>query len=83
MAIAIVEIQGIREDPNNAGNPTLDIAIFSLPTIGRGVSVPILAGDTVASVASKVVTAVVAAGASVGVVLARTDVLLPSFVRGS
>jgi formate-dependent nitrite reductase membrane component NrfD len=86
MPIAIANVQQFQEDPNNPGSPLLYLSVFLVrPGAVQGVSVnvPFLVTDTAAVLATKVTTIIVAAAASVGVTIARTDVLLPSFVRGS
>lgn len=86
MPIAVTQIQDIAEDPSNPGNPILYVQVFmGQPGSAKKVlvSVPFLLSDTAAVIAGKVTTAIVTAAAPFGFTLARTDVLLPSFVRGS
>lgn len=86
MPIAIANIINITEDTSNPGNPLL---ILSVSMLGGGtvkgvtVNVPFSLSDTPATVAGKATTAIVNGGAQFGFTLARTEVLLPSFVRGS
>lgn len=86
MPIGLTQILYIDEDPSSPGNLIFAVQVFFMKAGSVKetlVNVPILVGDTPAVIAGKVTTAVVAAGAPFGFTLARTDVLLPSFVRGS
>lgn len=86
MPIAIVDMRDFQDDPGNPGNPLVRVGVFlvqpgSVNAVATSAS--LLSTDTPAQMVSKLVTAVVNAAATEGFTLARTDVLLPSFVRGS
>jgi len=86
--MALGLITSLQLVDNSSDGTTFDIAcpcIVIAPGLARNSNfvVALLTTDTPAAMAAKIITGMLTFAGTQNVTLARTDVLLPSFVRGS